>query len=202
TTAGESDHFLERVPDHVLIAVDEAYGDFAADFARERGVEYSHALDYVRTDRNLILLKTFSKAHGLAGLRVGYGIGPARLISAFAQVRSVFSLSSLALAGAVAALRDEKHIAKAVANNSEQSDLLIAKFSELGLSVLPTWANFVYCELKEDAATFADRLLACGVLVQPLGMWGAPNAVRISVGTPEQNARLIEAMREVGERKS
>jgi len=194
-TAAEMDWFIERLPEHVLLVLDEAYGDYATDFARQRGVEYSHAFDYIRADRNVILLKTFSKTHGLAGLRIGYGIGPARLISAFAQVRSVFSLSSLALAGAIAALRDENHIGQAVANNSEQSELLTSKLSELGVSVLRTWANFVFCELNEDAAAFADRLLSRGVLVQPLRMWGAPNAVRISIGTPEQNARLIEAIR-------
>ncbi len=98
-TANEIDHFVEGLPNHVLLVLDEAYGDFASDFAKQRGVEYSHALDYVRADRDIIVLKTFSKAHGLAGLRVGYGIGPARLISMFAQARSIFSVSSVAKGG-------------------------------------------------------------------------------------------------------
>jgi histidinol-phosphate aminotransferase len=193
-TAGEIDGLVERLPEQVLLVLDEAYGDYAGDFAKQRGVEYSHAFDYIRADRNVILLKTFSKAHGLAGLRVGYGIGPARLMSAFAQARSVFSVSSLAQAGATAALRDEEHIRHAVRNNSEQAEFLIGNLKELGYGVPSTWANFVFCGLKEEAAAFADRLLARGVLVQPLGMWGAPHAVRISIGTPEQNARLIEAL--------
>lgn len=192
--AGEMDRFVQDLPDHVLLVLDEAYGDFAADFARNRGVEYSHVMDYIRVGRNVILLKTFSKAHGLAGLRVGYGMGPAHLISAFAQARSVFSISSVAQAAAMAALHDKQHIAQAVKNNSEQAQLLISNLKQLGLAVAPTWANFVYCELNEDAAEFADRLLSRGVLVQPLGMWGAPRAVRISVGTPEQNARLLEVL--------
>ena len=193
----EMDRFVQKLPGHVLLLLDEAYGDYAADFARQRGVEYSHVMDYVRAGRNVILLKTFSKAHGLAGLRVGYGIGPADLISAFAQARSVFSISSVAQAAAMAALHDKQHIAQAVKNNSEQAQLLISNLEQLGLAVAPTWANFVYCELEEDAAEFADRLLSRGVLVQPLGMWGAPRAVRISIGTPEQNARLIEALQKV-----
>jgi histidinol-phosphate aminotransferase len=197
-SAGEMDRFVQKLPDHVLLVIDEAYGDFAADFARQRGIEYSHAMDYIRADRNVILLKTFSKAHGLAGLRVGYGIGHARLISAFVQARSVFSISSVAEAAAIAALHDEEHIAQAVKNNFEQAQLLISNLNRLGLTVAPTLANFVYCELKEDAAKFADRLLSRGVLVQPLGMWGAPRAVRISIGTPEQNARLIEVLGEMG----
>ncbi|PYV71691.1 MAG: histidinol-phosphate transaminase [Acidobacteria bacterium] len=196
-TADEIDRFIGKIPGHVLVVLDEAYGDFAADFAERRGVTYSRALDHVRADRNLILLKTFSKAHGLAGLRVGYGIGPARLISVFAQVRSIFSVSSVAQAAALAALRDQEHISRAIENNSEQSEVLIANLNELGYSVPPTWANFVYCELGEDAARFAERLQAHGVVVQPLGLWGAPTAIRISVGTPEQNRRFLDAFEEV-----
>ena len=191
-TADEIDRFVQHLPDHVLLVLDEAYGDFASDFCRRRGVEYSHAFDYIAAGRNIILLKTFSKAHGLAGLRIGYGIGPARLISAFAQVRSVFSISSVAQAGAIAALGDEDHINKAVRNNFEQAELLAGELQRLGYSVPATWANFLFCELGEVAAAFADRLLAKGVLIQPLGMWGAPTAVRITVGTPEQNQKFLE----------
>ena len=195
--ADEIDQFMAKVPDHVLFVLDEAYGDFAADFAQKRGVAYSRALDYVRADRNLILLKTFSKAHGLAGLRVGYGIGPTRLISVFAQVRSIFSVSSMARAAALAAVRDEEHINRAIKNNFEQAEFLITNLTKLGYSVPPTWANFVYCELGNDASTFAERLQARGVAVQPLGLWGAPTAVRISIGTPEQNHIFLKAMKEV-----
>src|SRR5207249_9117174 len=130
-TADEIDRFIGKIPGHVLVVLDEAYGDFAADFAERRGVTYSRALDHVRADRNLILLKTFSKAHGLAGLRVGYGVGPARLISIFAQVRSIFSVSSVAQAAALAALRDQNHISKAVKNNSEQAEVLTSGVNKL-----------------------------------------------------------------------
>ncbi len=193
-TADDIDRLMAKVPDHVLVVLDEAYGDFAADFAQQRGVAYSRALDYVRADRNVILLKTFSKAHGLAGLRVGYGIGPARLISVFAQVRSIFSVSSVAQAAALAALRDEEHIRRAVQNNSEQADVLSSGLSQFGYAIPKTWANFVFCELGEDAASFAERLQYRGVVIQPLASWGAPNALRISIGTPEQNAKLLEAL--------
>jgi histidinol-phosphate aminotransferase len=192
-TADEIDQFLDKIPDHVLVVLDEAYGDYAADFCRQRGVRYSRAFDYIRADRNMILLKTFSKAHGLAGLRVGYGIGPARLISAFAQVRSVFSVSSLAQAAAIAALRDEEHIRKAVQNNSEQAEGLSSGLQQFAYAAPITWANFLFCELKQDADTFADRLMTRGIIVQPLGMWGAPNAIRISIGTPEQNQAFLSA---------
>jgi len=167
-TADQVDRFMEKVPEHVLVVLDEAYGDFAEDFARQRGVVYSRSLDYVRQKRNVILLKTFSKTHGLAGLRVGYGIGPARLMSLFAPLRTIFSVSSIAQAAALAALEDTEHIRKAVENNAEQAEILTTDLKRLGLPVPQTWANFLYCELGQDAAVFAERLRTAGVIVQPL----------------------------------
>jgi len=193
-TAKEMDRLIERIPEHVLVVLDEAYGDFAARFAERRGVVYSHALDYIRQDRNVILLKTFSKAHGLAGLRVGYGIGPARLISLLAPLRAIFSLSSIAQAAAAAALRDEEHIRQAVENNCGQAEFLSAELHKLGFNVPETWANFFYMELKEEAAIFADRLRKQKVIVQPLELWGAPSAIRVSIGTAEQNRRFLRAL--------
>ena len=196
-TADQVDRFMGKVPEHVLVVLDEAYGDFAEDFARQRGVVYSRSLDYVRQKRNVIVLKTFSKTHGLAGLRVGYGIGPARLMSLFAPLRTIFSVSSIAQAAALAALEDTEHVRKAVENNAEQAEILTTGLKRLGLAVPQTWANFLYCELDRDAAVFAERLRTAGVIVQPLGMWGAATAIRVSIGTPEQNIQLLKALREV-----
>jgi histidinol-phosphate aminotransferase len=183
----------------VLLVLDEAYGDFAEDFARMRGVAFSRSLDYVRQGRNVILLKTFSKAHGLAGLRVGYGIGPTKLISLFATTRTIFSISSVAQAAALAALRDGEHTGRAIKNNAEQAEVLSAELNRLGYPVARTWANFLYCELGENAAAFADRLQAGGVTVQPLGLWGAPSAIRVSIGTPAQNRRFLEIFENVAQ---
>jgi histidinol-phosphate aminotransferase len=194
-TADEIDAFIERLPEHVLLVLDEAYGDFAEAFAAQRGAEYSNAADYIRADKNIILLKTFSKAHGLAGLRVGYGIGPVRLMSLFAPMRVIFSVSSAAQAAAGAALWDAEHVERAVVNNTEQAEILSAGLQELGFPVPQTWANFFCCELRQDAAQFAERLRERGVIVQPLGMWGAPSAIRASIGTPEQNARFLAVLR-------
>lgn len=194
-SADQLDHFVGRLPSHVLLVIDEAYGDFAEAFAHKRGVMYSHAFDYIRENRNVILLKTFSKAHGLAGLRVGYGIGPAHLISLFAPMRVIFSVSSIAQAAAAAALHDADHIRDAVENNLQQADSLLTELQRMGYQIGETWANFLYCELQQDAAPFADRLREQGVIVQPLGLWGAPNAIRVSIGTPEQNRVLIAAMK-------
>jgi histidinol-phosphate aminotransferase len=194
-TADEIDSFIERLPEHVLLVLDEAYGDFAEAFAQQRGTAYSNAANYIRADRNVILLKTFSKAHGLAGLRVGYGIGPARLISLLAPMRVIFSVSSAAQAATLAALRDVEHVQRAVENNTAQAEILSAGLRELGFPAPQTWANFTFCELRQDAAQFAERLRENGVIVQPLGMWGAPSAIRVSIGTPEENARLLTVLR-------
>jgi histidinol-phosphate aminotransferase len=193
-TAIEIDAFIERLPEHVLLVLDEAYGDFAEAFAQQRGTAYSNAANYIRADRNVILLKTFSKAHGLAGLRVGYGIGPARLISLLAPMRVIFSVSSAAQAATLAALRDVEHVQRAVENNTAQAEILSAGLRELGFPAPQTWANFIFCELSQDAAQFAERLRENGVIVQPLGMWGAPSAIRVSIGTPEQDARLLTVL--------
>jgi histidinol-phosphate aminotransferase len=192
--AKQVDSFLGRVPEHVLVVLDEAYGDFAEDFAQKRGVIYSRSLDYLRQDRNVILLKTFSKTHGLAGLRVGYGIGPARLMQLFAPLRTIFSVSSIAQTAALAALNDTEHIQRAVKNNAEQAEVLTAGLKRMGFPAPQTWANFLYCELGQDAGAFAERLRTAGVIVQPLGMWGAPSAIRISIGTPEENRGLLKAL--------
>jgi histidinol-phosphate aminotransferase len=191
-SAEQVDDFVDDLPPHVLLVLDEAYGDFAEDFAQRRGVRYSRALDYVKLDRNIILLKTFSKAHGLAGLRVGYGIGPARLISMFAPARVIFSISSLAQIAA-AALHDAEHIARAVQNNAEQAEVLTSGLRQLGFQVPETWANFLFCDVRSSAAAFADRLQAQGVTVQPLEAWGAPTAIRVSIGTPGQNQAFLRA---------
>ncbi len=198
--ARELDRFLDAVPEHVIVILDEAYYDFAQHFAVNRGVDYSHALDYVNQGRKVVVLRTFSKAHGLAGVRVGYGIGPAELMSYFARMRTTFSVSVVAQAGALAALDDEAHTEKTLKNNAEQAERLGAGIAELGYRPVPTWANFLYCELGDDAAAVAKRLQGEGVIVRPMVPWGAPTAIRITIGTPEQNDIFLKAFKKVMER--
>jgi histidinol-phosphate aminotransferase len=198
-TADEVDHFVNQLPAHVLLVLDEAYGDFATHFAKQRNVVYSRSFDYVAQNRNLIVLKTFSKAHGLAGLRVGYGIGPRKLISLFAPLRSIFSVSSVAQAAACAALHDSEHIRRVVENNAEQANVLSSALQKLGFHIPLTWANFLYVDVGGDASKFAERLRDQGIIVQPLGLWGAPTAIRVSIGTPEQNQQFLAAMKVVGQ---
>ena len=196
--AAAFDDFLRRVPDHVLVVLDEAYSDFAQAFAAQRGITYSRSMDYVRAGRpNLIVLRTFSKAHGLAGLRVGYGCGQPELLQYFTRVRNSFSVSVVAEAGALAALKDEAHISKTVANNLGGAAWMLERLAEAGISAVPTSANFVYFELQEAAADFARRMQSEGVIIRPLAPWGIRNGVRVTIGTPEQNEMFVRALRKV-----
>lgn len=199
-TAEEVDRFLDKIPEHVTVLLDEAYCDFAEAFAELRGIRYSHSFDYVRQGRHLVVLRTFSKAHGLAGLRVGYGVGPAELMGYFARMRNTFSISGIAQAAAIAALQDDAHRRKGVANNTREAGRLTDGLAELSFHGLTTWANFVYCELGEDAAAAAKRIQAEGVIVRPLGPWGAPQAIRVTIGTPEQNEVFLRAFRKAMDR--
>jgi len=192
--AAAIDKFLARVPAHVVVVLDEAYYEFAARFAALRGLQYSRSLDYVRQGKKIVVLRTFSKVHGLAGLRIGYGIGSAEILASCAGIANTYAVSSMAQAAALAALEDQQHIERTLANNSEQADILFGELGRLGFRAIPTSANFVYFDTGKDASSLAARLLAGGISVRPLGAWGAPQAIRVSIGTPEQNQIFMEAV--------
>ncbi len=191
------DNFLARVPAHVVVVLDEAYYDFAISFAALRGQEYSHSHDYLKQGASVVVLRTFSKAHGLAGLRIGYGLGPPELLAYCSRMQSTFSVSSIAQAAALAALGDCDHIAQAVTNNTSQAHILTEGLTKLKIRVVPTSANFLYCDVGEDASAVAARLRARGISVRLLNVWGAPHCIRVTVGTPEQNARFLSVMRTI-----
>src|SRR5581483_1661585 len=145
--AAAVDEFIAEVPGHVFVVLDEAYYEFASYFAERRKVEYSRSLTYLRQGANVVVLRTFSKAHGLAGLRIGYGLGPAELLGYCARMQNTFSVSAIAQAAALAALQDQAHVLRAVTSNAEQAQSLGVGLSELGFRVVPTWANFLYCNV-------------------------------------------------------
>ena len=196
--ADATEAFLSRVPEHVLVVLDEAYYDFATHFAAQRGITYTRSLEHVRAGRpNLLVLRTFSKAHGLAGLRIGYACGHPELLQCFARVRNSFSVSVVAEAAALAATKDEAHIRKTVENNAAGAAWLMERFAELGIRAVPTSANFIYFEVDEDANAFARRMQTEGVIVRSLVPWGIANGIRVSIGTPEQNERFVQALKKV-----
>jgi histidinol-phosphate aminotransferase len=190
----ELEQFLKRVPEHVVVVLDEAYHEFASHFADRRGTEYSRSLRYVHQGARVVVLRTFSKVHGLAGLRIGYGVGPEELMSYCKRIQETYSVSSIAQAAAIAALDDVDHVARSVSHNAEQAQVLEAGLSKLRFRTFPTWANFVYCDLHDDATALCGRLLDEGISVRPLGAWGAPMCIRVSVGTAQQNQKFLEAM--------
>jgi histidinol-phosphate aminotransferase len=196
-TAEAVEHFLAQVPAHLIVVLDEAYYEFASHFAGLQRVNYSNSLEYVHRGANVVVLRTFSKAHGLAGLRVGYGLGPAELLGYCARMRNTYSVPSLAQAAAVAALDDADHIQRIVQSNAVQSRFLAQELEGLGYRVAPTSANFLCCDVGEDAAAVASRLREGGVAVRPLGAWGAPNCIRVTIGTPQQNRTFLEVLRRV-----
>lgn len=200
--ADRMDKFLAQVPEEVVVVLDEAYYEYADHLAKKRGFRYSHSVDYIRGSKNVVVLRTFSKVHGLAALRIGYAMGSPDLLARLAQARSTYSISAVAQAGALAALDDDKHIQMAVRNNASEAKRLTEELSKLGYHPVPTWANFIYCHVGEDAEGFATRLRDAGVLIRPLGPWGAPSSIRITIGTPEQNDRLLDALTRTGGTKA
>lgn len=198
--AEELERFIRAIPSHVVIVLDEAYYEFAAHFGARRHVEYSRSQTYVRQAASVVVLRTFSKAHGLAGLRIGYGLGPAELISYCRQMQDTYSVSLVAQAAALAALDDVEHVVRSLTLNAEQAQVLERGLLGLGFRIVPTWGNFIYCEVKDNAGEFARRLREEGVSVRPLGAWGGPTCIRVSIGTAEQNDAFLKAIRKVGYR--
>lgn len=186
-TASAMDRFLEKVPSGILVILDEAYCDYV-----DRP-DYSHSLDYVRAGRSLIVLRTFSKAHGLAGLRVGYGIGHPDIITALNKIRSPFNVSGLAQEAARAALDDTEHIQRSLESNRRGLAFLSRELPQLGIRCVPSVANFIYCETGRDPQVDYQALLKMGVIVRPMGFMGMPDGLRITVGTEEENQRVVEA---------
>lgn len=188
------ERFLDRLPEHVSVVIDEAYYDFADYFARVRGREYSRSLDYVRQGRNVLVLRSFSKVHSLAGLRIGYGIASDRMMRRFAQRRMRFSVSNVAAAAALAALADTEHVQKTLENNTTGAEWLKKEVEDSGVAATTTWGNFLYLETGDSADSLANRIEKYGIIVRPLTDWGAPTALRVTIGTPAQNEQFATAL--------
>ena len=180
------DRFLGRLPQGPVVCLDEAYTDYATG-------DLPKSLDYVHAGRALIAVRTLSKAYGLAGLRIGYAVAPEPLAKSLNAQRQRFNTSSLAQAAAIAALGDEDYLASTVALNASGRAWLGEKLSALGLSFVPSQANFVLVHVG-DGARVGQVLKAGGVLVKDLQAFGLNEYIRVSVGTPDENARFVGAL--------
>jgi histidinol-phosphate aminotransferase len=184
------DHFMSQLPEGVVVAVDEAYVDFA------RRPDFPDAMVWVRRRPGTIVLRTFSKIFGLAGLRIGYGVADAELAGYLQRARHPFNVNRLAEVAAAAALDDRDYAERITRLNADGAVYLARELRALGIEVWPTDANFV---LARTGAEVYEQLLRQGVIVRPLVAFGLPEHVRISVGLPEENERLVKALRRLRE---
>ena len=195
-TRDELDAFLDAVPDHVLTVLDQAYYEYIDD------PDYVDGLEYLKAGRRVVVLRTFSKIYGLAGLRVGYAIGPEEVVTAIGKVRRAFDVNSFAQIAALASLNAPDELARRRQVNAEGLVQLELIMRDHDLAPPKSVANFLFAEVGEDSRPLFEQLLREGVIVRPMGGFGAPGAIRVTVGTPEENELFGEALGRVLSRVS
>jgi len=190
-TGSEFESFMKAVPENVIVVLDEAYGEYSD------SSDYPDGLDFVKRGRNVIMLRTFSKAYGLAGLRVGYGIARPGLIKYLLMAKLPFNVSRIGQLAAAAALEDDDFLALTLDNNKEGREYLYSELTKMGLKYHKTQANFIFIDLGKEADPVFMGLMRQGVIIRPLSSFGFPQAVRVSIGTSHQNIKFIEALKKV-----
>jgi histidinol-phosphate aminotransferase len=191
-TRAELDAYFERVPEHVLTVLDQAYFEYIDD------PDYPDGVADLKAGRRVVVLRTFSKIYGLAGLRIGYALAPAAVVTAIGKVRRAFDITTPAQVAAFASLDSPEELERRRRTNDEGRPQLEAILREHGLDpVGPAVANFLFAEIGEDSRTFFETLLQEGVIVRPTHGFGAPNAVRVTVGTEEDHRFLAQALERV-----
>jgi len=186
--AEEFERFLSHVASDTLVVLDEAYIHYA-----ER-TDMPQSVELFRLRRNLLILRTFSKVYGMAGMRIGYGIGAAALVAAMNKLRTPFNVSGVAQAAARGALDDHQHVKRCIEANQVERKRIVEEVAKLGLKPVKSETNFVFVEAGPEAKGISDDLLREGVIVRPLGWMGFPEAIRISVGATEENNKLFGAL--------
>jgi len=187
----EVDSLLESLPEKAIVVLDEAYFEYVED------PEYPDGVELVKNGARLIATRTFSKIYGLAGLRIGYGVMPAEFAEYMNRVRQPFNTNSLAQAAALAALDDDAFVRRSRANNRRGLKFLYHEFKRLKIESIPSVANFVLMKSPRDAKQLYDQLLHKGVIVRPMGGYRLPQWLRVTVGSPAENRRLIAALEEL-----
>ncbi len=191
---GEVESLVASLPPGVLLVLDEAYFEYADD------PDYPDGIELVRSGAPVVVTRTFSKAYGLGGLRVGYGVAAPEVVEALLVVREPFCASSVAQAAATAALRDAEHVRRSRGLNTAEKARVADALGGRGYTVLPSLGNFLTFDTGEDGRALFHRLLTRGVIVRPLDPYGMPRWLRVSIGTPEENAAFLEALEAVSER--
>jgi histidinol-phosphate aminotransferase len=180
--------FLAAVPQDVAVVLDEAYIDFV------RSPACASGLRFLDEEKAVVVLRTFSKLYGLAGLRIGYGVMPSQLAEVLNRIRMPFNVNSLAQAAATAALGDTEFAKKTIAMIHEGIDYLFAELAQRGLRTFPTQANFFLIDVARDAKEVFELMLRQGVIVRAMTAYGYPTYIRINIGLPEENRRFLEAL--------
>jgi histidinol-phosphate aminotransferase len=183
--------FVSDLPAHIMVVIDEAYFEYVA----EEG--YPDTTRWLAEYPNLIVTRTFSKAYGLAGLRVGYALSAPGIAALLNRVRQPFNVNSIAQAAALAALDDALHLEKTIRLNRTGMEQLVAGFERLGLPFIASAGNFVAVDTGQAAAVVYERLLREGVIVRPVANYGMPNHLRVTVGLADENGRFLSAMEKV-----
>lgn len=185
------EQLVDAVPEHVLVILDGAYTHYAT------AEDYIDGLDYVKKGKNVLVMQTFSKVYGLAGLRVGFGVAPDEIVQTILKVKEPFNVNSLAQVAAAAALNDEEHVLNSRKKNSEGANMLYQAFRELNLEYTETQSNFILVKLGPDAEKIYNELLHQGVIVRYGKIWGLPEHVRVTIGTEEENEYFIQQLKDI-----
>lgn len=190
-TRAEMQAFFDRLPEHVVVVIDEAYSDYVND------PDYPTSLEFTRQGHKVLGIRTFSKIHALAAARVGYGIGGSELVYTVARARMQVNVNHIGLVGAAASFKDTAHRAKVKELTEAGKAYLYRMFTDLGLRYIPSQGNFVFADTGVDSKTVLAELAARGVVVRPGYLFNFPTFIRVTVGTPEQNEYFVAALREV-----
>jgi histidinol-phosphate aminotransferase len=187
----EVKEFLKDIPRDVIVIFDEAYYEYVED------KDFPNILSFIKRNMNVILLRTFSKIYGLAGLRIGYGIGKKEIIENLNRVREPFNVNSVAQFAALAALSDNEHIKESKRLNSQGKKFLYNEFKKLNLFFVPTQANFIFLNVGIDSRILFEKMLKKGIIIRTGDIFGLPNFIRVTIGKMEENERFIKVLKEI-----
>ncbi|MGB8951506.1 MAG: histidinol-phosphate transaminase [Candidatus Aminicenantales bacterium] len=190
-TKEEVDDFFRDIPDHTLVVMDEAYYEYIND------PRYPDSFQYLRDRKNILILRTFSKIFGLAGVRLGYGFAVSSVISNLMKLRISFNVNRISQIAGIAALEDYDHIRKGCEVNEAGKKYLYEAYQKLGLFYLPTYGNFIFVDFGRDSQAIFEALQRKGVITRTIKEYGFPNALRITIGTEPQNRRLIQTLKNI-----
>ncbi|MFQ6081781.1 MAG: histidinol-phosphate transaminase [Candidatus Aminicenantia bacterium] len=190
-TEEEVDNFLAKVPEEIIVIFDEAYKEYIT------RPDYPDGTKYIRQGKKVIVLRTFSKIYGLAGLRVGYGISQKEIINVLRRTKTPFNVPRSSQQGALSALEDKQHVRKSRELNFKQREFLQKELTKLGLEVIPSVANFIMFKTPYPVKKTYSELIKKGVIIRPLEAFEVPEAFRVTVGTPKENLFFLEKIKEV-----